>query len=184
MPRGAPRVFRFSCLHCGTLNTANCRKCGARCEFDPVNPRPARKESNSASRSGNASGSASRSAPASHRGLEAPRNSYGSRVVKCWPSLLKAVRPIPTGKRAARPLATDVGLDTSTMQLSAGREESSTTHQFPGEALGACRGAREGHAKRQKRRTTRLPRLRGCADDAAAESAHFGVRPPNQDDQT
>lgn len=38
MPRSAPKVFKFSCPHCHTLNTAKCHNCGARYEFDPVNP--------------------------------------------------------------------------------------------------------------------------------------------------
>jgi hypothetical protein len=37
MPRGTPRIFRFTCLHCGALNTATCRKCGALYKFDTVN---------------------------------------------------------------------------------------------------------------------------------------------------
>ena len=38
MPRGTSKVFKFSCPRCGGLNTANCHNCGARYEFDPVNP--------------------------------------------------------------------------------------------------------------------------------------------------
>jgi hypothetical protein len=38
MPRGTSKVFKFSCPHCGALNTANCHNCGTRYEFDPVNP--------------------------------------------------------------------------------------------------------------------------------------------------
>jgi hypothetical protein len=38
MPRGTTKIFKFSCPHCHALNTANCRNCGARYEFDPVNP--------------------------------------------------------------------------------------------------------------------------------------------------
>jgi len=37
MPRGTPRIFRFTCPYCQALSTANCRKCGALYRFDPVN---------------------------------------------------------------------------------------------------------------------------------------------------